>query len=75
MAWRVLANKPLIANALTGLTLFGKHDFDCSRALRLHDHVKQTSQPDVNWVVSSRWKDGHTLRGSVGDASRSASCD
>ena len=55
------ANKPFFANALTGLTLCGKHESDCSLALRLHDHVKQTSQPDVNWVVSFRWVNGHAL--------------
>ena len=55
------ANKSLFANALTGLTLFGKHESDRSLALRLHDRVKQTSQPDVDWVVSSRCKDGHAL--------------
>lgn len=55
------ANKLLFANALTGLTLFDKHESDCSLALQLHDHVKQTSQPDIIWVVSCRWKNGHSL--------------
>ena len=56
-----IANKPVFANALTRITLFGKHESNCSLALRLLDDVKQTSQSNVNWVVSCRSENGHAL--------------
>jgi squalene cyclase len=56
-----IARMRLFANVLTGLTLVGKQESNCSLALRLLDDVKQISQPDVNWVGSCRWQKGHAL--------------
>jgi hypothetical protein len=50
-----------LCKRVEGLTLYGKHESDCSLALRQHDHFKQTSQSNVNWVVSCRSENGHAL--------------